>query len=75
MVSAWLWSRGNNGFAHIKLFDVLCKERRQLMGLFLISVVVPPTRFGIRVLWINALNVSGIIEVEALDMLSLCADE
>ena len=39
------------------------------MGLFFIGVVVPPTCFGIRVLWINALNVGGVIEVEALDVL------
>ena len=45
------------------------------MGLLFIGVIALPTRFGIRVLWINARNMGGIIEIEALDVLGLCADE
>ena len=75
MVSAWLWSRGNDGFTHIKLFDVLCKERRQFMCLFFIGIIVLPARFWVRVLRINARNVGGIIKIEALDVLSLCTNE
>ena len=73
--SAWLWARGNNGLTYLKLFNVLCKERRQLMGLPFIGVIVLPARFWVSVLWINARNVGGVIEIEALDVLGLGADE
>ena len=45
------------------------------MGLPFIGVIVLPARFWVRVLWINARNVGGIIKIEALDVLGLGADE
>ena len=45
------------------------------MGLFFIGTIVLPARFGVRVLRINARYVSGIIKIEALDVLCLGANE